>query len=74
MFESNYDGKFDAANFKSDIKEDGNMRTSSPHQPDLDLKNIAFDYIQVSSPHEKLYLEEFYTHFAHIILPFCSWY
>ena len=73
MFESNYDGKFDAANFKSDIKEDGNMRTSSPHQPDLDLKNIAFDYIQVSSPHEKLYLEEFYTHFAHIILPFCSW-
>ena len=23
MFESNYDGKYDAANFKSDIKEDG---------------------------------------------------
>ncbi|RLV85026.1 Lysine biosynthesis regulatory protein LYS14 [Meyerozyma sp. JA9] len=73
MFESNYEGKFDVESFKSDIKEDVSLRNSSTIQPDLNSKNIAFDYIQLSSPHEKLYLEEFYAHFAHIILPFCSW-
>lgn len=74
MVESNYEAKDDnTANLKRQIKSDGDLKSNSNGSTNSNQKNIAFDYIQVSNPHEKLYLEEFYTHFAHIILPFCSW-
>lgn len=71
MYESNFDGKLDE-NISS-IKESLKPETNTDTLPEKDQKNIAFDYIKVNGPHEQLFLEEFYTHFAHIILPFTSW-
>lgn len=33
-------------------------------------KSVPLDFIKITKPHEKLYLEEFYNEFASIILPF----
>ncbi|WEJ92600.1 lysine requiring protein [Yamadazyma tenuis] len=33
-------------------------------------RNLPYDYIKVKYPHERYYLEQFYTNFATLILPF----
>lgn len=35
--------------------------------------NLPLSYIKVTAPHEKLYLEEFYSEFAAIVLPLPAW-
>lgn len=78
MFESNFDGKKDqdASSENSSViympsPLTNSTLSASPKQPNV--RNIPFDYINLTTPHERIYLEEFYDDFASIILPFNSW-
>jgi hypothetical protein len=81
MFESNF-GK----NKNIDISSENSsvslglspLTSSSPlsvssYQPREYSGSISSNFIKLSTPHEKMYLEAFYEHFASIILPFNSW-
>lgn len=86
MFQQNYDiskvehesvpanmpanGQEMAANGQDHHKLAENRHLTAPKCHTNIHRGVPFDFVTVSSPHERLYLEEFYDGFANIILPF----